>query len=107
MREVGIRWKKPHNWIIMIRPVEDLSKWDYPRLDSADWPENLLIEFYWMSYGEKDPEFIFNLFMRTGPLPPDFTYQPAHSKYSFSRSLTTCKEIIKTTNSVKRSGPQC
>ena len=99
MREIGIRWKKSHNWIIMVQSVENLSKWDYSQLDSDGWPEKLLIEFYWMSYGEKNPEFIFDFFMRldvkTGPLPPDFTYQPAYSKYSFSRDLATCREIMK------------
>ena len=84
MRELGINWKKRHNWIIMT--------------------QGELIEFYWMSYGDKDPIFISNLFrkildVRTDPLPSDFTYQVAYDEYRFSQNLAACREIMELNHS--------
>ena len=80
MRKVGIKWKTPHNWIVM--------------------HQGELIEFYWMSYGDKDPVFISDLFkkimnMKGGSLPPDFTYRVAYDEYTFFGSLAALREITK------------
>ena len=78
MREVGINRKKSHNWIIL--------------------NHGELIDFYWMSYGDKDSMFISEIFRKINAkssLSPDFIYRQVYEEYTFFRSFTALREIKK------------